>query len=128
MTSPCEKLIWDYIDALIRVVAVPVNAIGIEGTLITKGGFAHYDVINFTYPDGRIGGYLDTKLWFAYVRNQNQLLVPGEDNPQLRGIRILLIMRKLVKNLSGTHLLGSVQSLQVDMWGGERCSDSSVVY
>lgn len=74
------------------------SMLGIEGTFITKGGFAHYDVINFTYPDERIGGSLDTKFWFAYVRSQNQLPAPGEDNPHIRGIRILLIMRKLVKN------------------------------
>lgn len=59
---------------------MPDNDIGIEGTLTTKEGFARYDVINFTYPDSRIGRYLAAKFWFAYVRSPNDLAVPGEDN------------------------------------------------
>lgn len=55
---------WDSIDISIRGVVVPDNDIGIEETLDHERGIC-YDVINFTYPDSRIGRYLAANFWFV---------------------------------------------------------------
>ncbi len=55
---------WDSIDISIRGVVVPDNDIGIEETLDHEKGIC-YDVINFTYPDSRIGRYLAANFWFV---------------------------------------------------------------
>lgn len=69
---------WDSIDISIRGVVVPDNDIVIEETLDHERGIC-YDVINFTYPDSRIGRYLAANFG-SYVGSPNELLVPGEDS------------------------------------------------
>lgn len=61
-------------------VVVPDNDICIEKTLITKGGFAHEDVITSHIPKqyARIGRYLDANFRFAWLEAQTNYSCPGK--------------------------------------------------
>lgn len=111
---------WDSIDISIRGVVVPDNDIGIEETLDHERGIC-YDVINFTYPDSRIG-ILSCKFLVRTLEAQTNYLCPGKT--AIRGIRILLIMYCNNNNYGGEKFFPipicrvQFKGLQVDGWGG----------
>lgn len=103
---------WDSIDISIRGVVVPDNDIGIEETLDHERGICYE--INFTYPDSRIGRYLAANFWF--VRWKPKRITCARGRQPFAGLEFCWLcnvttITMAAKNLSSTHLPGSIQKL-----------------